>query len=248
MDVNMIVKFFKRFTFCFILTSLALVLMQGLRISAAAGKVSYTAIPYEQNNPNASLKVLFMGDSTAFGTGAANNRESTAGWFGQEYPGAMIQNLSENGLRLSGLVKKFNPEAKDHFNLIVMQIGANDILRFTAYRNIERDLLTLIDRAQSVADHVVILHSGNVGTAPVFGWPLNDIYTTRSRAVRQLYIKTAKEKGVIYVDLFQERTDDLFLTDINKYYSADRLHPSGQGYRWWYDHIRQALNDANVAL
>ena len=50
------------------------------------------------------------------------------------------------------------------------------------------------------------------------------------KKIREIYIKTAGENDVIYADLFQERVDDIFLTDIKLYYLADQFHPSSDGY------------------
>ncbi len=233
---------------CLAIAVIALIAFQAIRIAMNAGKLSYKQVPYEQHPANATLKVLFMGDSTVVGTGTISNNESTAGWFGQDFPSADIKNFSLNGRRIAGLINDFKPSIGDHYNLIVIQIGANDIMRFTSYKDIERDLSILIDRVKGLANHVVILHSGNVGLSPIFSWPFNSIFTQRSRDVRQIYLQKAKETGVLYVDLFQEREDDFFLKDINKYYSVDHLHPSGAGYRWWYDNIRKTLTQSGVKL
>jgi len=131
---------------------------------------------------------------------------------------------------------------------VVIQIGGNDIMKFTPFRSIDRDVTIVIEDAKRIARHVVILHSGNVGLAPFFIWPIDWIMTERARAVRRIYMKKAREEDVLYVDLFTERGNDLFLKDIPKYYSLDHLHPSGEGYRWWYERIRATLNGAGVVL
>jgi lysophospholipase L1-like esterase len=220
---------------------------QVARIHAAPGKVSQHQIPFERNDPQARLRILVLGDSTGVGTGARSNTESVAGWFGQDFPQAHIRNLSVNGERLSGMLETF-PAENAHYDLVLLQIGANDIIHLTKFKKIEREIATAVDRAKLIGDHVVIMHSGDVGLAPIFSWPLNHLYTDRTKVVRKIYMKTAKEKGVIYVDLFKERKDDLFLTDIDKYYAADHFHPSGQGYRFWYEEIRKTLKDNGVEL
>lgn len=220
---------------------------QALRIAAASGKLPYSIKPFQINNPSAKFRMLFLGDSTAVGTGASLNTESTAGWFGKDYPQAHIRNFSRNGLRIAGLLKKFNPPAKQFYSVVIIQIGGNDIMRFTPLGSIKRDLSVLIDRAKTVGRHVVILHSGNVGAAPIFVWPFDRILTERTRAVRALYVQLAQEKGVLYVDLFQEKENDPFLRDIGKFYAKDLLHPSGKGYRFWYGKIREALLKVGVS-
>ena len=46
---------------------------------------------------------------------------------------------------------------------------------------------------------------------------------------------------MIYVDLLAAKVSDLFLTDIGRYYSADLLHPSGEGYAVWYAEMKKVL-------
>ncbi|MBF0490332.1 MAG: SGNH/GDSL hydrolase family protein [Candidatus Omnitrophica bacterium] len=228
--------------------ALGLTGLQILKIREGVRKLSYHNKPFLLPNPQATLKFLFVGDSTALGTGAVDNKHSVAGWFGADFPLSDIKNVSANGKRLIDLVHDFPPYPGEHYDLVVVQIGANDIFKFSRFEDIEEQMTTVIQRAKTIASHVVILHSGNAGLAPIFIWPFDWIMTDRARHMRALYMRKAKEEGVLYVDLFTERGNDLFLKDIDKYYSADHLHPSGWGYRWWYERIRQTLDQAGVRL
>lgn len=221
---------------------------QALKIAAVTKGVSYESVPFNRNLQEPDLKFLFLGDSTAVGTGAANNQQSVAGYFAQDFQYAQVTNIGQNGKRIHELLAEIKDRTFDRYDLVVIQIGANDILKLTPYKNIEQDLSEIIQKAKTLGRHVVILHSGNVGIAPIFVWPVNQIMTERSRKVRDIYIRQAQELGVMYVDLFSERKDDLFLKDIAKYYSPDYLHPSGDGYRWWYERIRQTMQKAGVML
>jgi len=240
-------KLLRRFLLYLGLALVGLGGFQAARFVAYSGKVEYHLKSFERDDPAADLKILFLGDSTAVGTGAKTNSGSVAGYFGQDFPQAKIVNVSRNGLKIGELRRNF-PLVNGHYNLLVLQIGANDILRFTPYKEIEKDLSALVDRARMLAATVVILHSGNVGLAPVFSWPFNVIYTGRSRAVRDIYIRTARAKGVFYIDLFAEGKADPFTLDIDRYYAPDYLHPSTDGYRQWYEKIRLTLQHNGVIL
>ncbi|MBP6342727.1 MAG: SGNH/GDSL hydrolase family protein [Candidatus Omnitrophica bacterium] len=221
---------------------------QYLEIASVTKAVSYESVPFNRPLPAADLKFLFLGDSTAVGTGALSNQLSTAGYFGQDFPLAEVINYGVNGKRIRELLTDLETKKFGNFNLVVIQIGGNDIMKFTPYSNIEDDLLKVIQKAKTFGRHVVILHSGNVGTAPIFHWPFDYIMTQRTRKVREIYMRSAKTLGVIYVDLFAEKKDDVFLTDVTRYYSSDFLHPSGDGYRWWYDRIVETLKQHGVIL
>jgi lysophospholipase L1-like esterase len=221
---------------------------QTLRIWQYGPRADYRIRPFELHNPKSRLKILFLGDSTMVGTGTLDNTQSTAGWFGRAFPKAHIDNFSVNGLRLAGLLKIFHPPMWEHYNLAVAQIGANDIIHFTPLPAIREDINRLVDRLKPLADTVVIMHSGHVGLAPIFVWPANEILGWRSRQVRAIYMETARERGVLYVDLYADRANDLFLKDIERYYGQDLFHPSGEGYHYWYHRIRETLKDAGVRL
>jgi len=231
-----------------IVVAVVLTAAQILIICQNAKKKTYDMKPFIRHHPNARLKFLFMGDSTGVGTGAENNTQSVAGYFGQDFPDAQVDNDSYNGRKLDQLVAEFPAKTDLTYDLVVIQIGANDIMKFTPFRGIDRDITTVIGDAKRIGRHVVILHSGNVGLAPVFIWPFDWFMAERYRAVRRIYMKRALEYGVLYVDLFTERSNDLFLKDIPKYYCLDHLHPSGEGYKWWYERIRATLDGARVIL
>lgn len=221
---------------------------QIIAITLSVKSLSCRQVPFSRSLPQADLRFLFLGDSTAVGTGAVDNAHTTAGYFAGDFPNAEIINISRNGQRIHELLDGFDTQRLGQYDLAVLQIGANDILKFTPFTNIERDMQALIDKAETISRHVVILHSGNVGAAPIFRWPFDIIMTERSRRVRDIYMRLAKANGVYYVDLFQERNRDLFLKDVPKYYAPDLLHPSGDGYRWWYERIRQTLDEAGIVL
>ncbi len=235
--------------FCFLCLLSFLSGCQVLRLTQASREVSLELVPFEQIRRDAKLKILILGDSTAVGTGAKDNTESVAGWFGRDFPKAHIRNFGRNGQRLADLLKNFPSFSEEEkFDLVVLQIGANDVIHLTRLKHIKRNVTAVVDRAKTVGQQVVLMHSGDVGLAPIFSWPLNRLFSARTRALREIYLKVAKEKNVMYVDLFRERKGDLFLTDINKYYSVDRLHPSGAGYRYWYEEIRRTLVEHHVQL
>lgn len=230
------------------LTLAALTVRQLTVISLSTREVSYDQTPFNRPLNGSKLKFLFLGDSTAVGTGSGENSRSTAGYLGRDFPDAEIVNISHNGQKIHELLASFDGLNLGTFDLAVLQIGGNDILKFTPVKNIERDMRSLIEKAKTISRHVVILHSGNVGAAPIFRWPFDIIMTERSRRVRDIYLRLARAQGVYYVDLFQERGSDLFLKDIPKYYAPDYLHPSADGYRWWYERIRQTLDEAGIVL
>ena len=206
------------------------------------------AIPFEQNNPNADIKILFLGDSTAMGTGSKDNKLSTAGRFGTAFPDAHIINLAKNGQKVKDLLKSFDPAEYPDFDLVVMQIGANDVLKITNLKELERDFPLLIQKAKKSSKNVVLLTSGNIGSAPFFHWPFSKFYDVKTKKVVDYVVRMAKEEGASYVYLYTTKRDDPLLKDINRYYAEDLLHLTGEGYGVWYAKIRDAMKRDNIIL
>lgn len=204
-------------------------------------KIAKDAKTFERPMPGAPMRILVAGDSTAVGTGVTDPKDSIAGRLAQKYPTAEVVNVSINGLKLQGLVDLLATKNLGHFNLVVAQIGANDILRFTPLSEVERSLKTVLGRLTDLGDTVVILHSGNVGKAPFFPWYVRPFYSRRTMAVREIYLEETNRFQATYVDLATKKMDDLFANDPKRYYAPDYLHLTGEGYGLWYQAIIEAL-------
>ncbi len=227
---------------------LVLFVFQTGKIVLSANRTDYSAKPFERLDHPANFKVLFLGDSTAVGVGSGNPRNSTAGWFSQDFPEAGIENISQSGLRLAGLRGKLKLVKTGPYDLIVIQIGANDIMHLTPLNAVDRDIRFVLKTLTPQARQIIFLHSGDVGTAPIFIWPFTWIFSKRSYQVRAIYQKAAQDTQAFYVDLIGRKIDRVFGADQKKYYALDGLHLTGEGYRIWYRAIREKLNNAGSKL
>lgn len=201
-------------------------------------KLADNAIPYSQEGNG--MNILVLGDSTAVGTGVKDNQDSTAGRLGQKYKDAKITNLAKNGLRLEGLKEIINTQVKDeHYDLILVQIGANDIIRMKSMEDIETDIREILTSLR--ADKIIVLHSGNIGEAKFFPFYIRGILTKRSREARDIYTKVAKETNREYVNLFDSPIAKLLKEEPTTYYAEDYLHLTGEGYGLWFDEIEKHI-------
>jgi lysophospholipase L1-like esterase len=224
--------------FSFIIFGLGLLfLSQLVTIIHFSKKVSSHTLPFQKTNPTSTYKVLFAGDSTAVGTGTSNNTKSTAGWFSQDYPDASIENHSYNGMKLKGMIDVLTALKGRHFDLAVLQIGANDILYFTSLKSIQERQKEVLALSKQIADKVIILHSGDLGKAPLFFWPFTQIYTWRTMKVREIY-QANEDAKVGYVDIYSLEES---IKDKLKMYAPDNLHLNDEGYHIWYDFIKTKM-------
>lgn len=195
--------------------------------------------------PNPTHTILVLGDSTAVGTGATP-ASSTAGRLGNLYPHASVYNYAINGLQLAGLIKQMRePPVKDFANkkadILLLQIGANDLVYFTPLPQIERELTEVLQKAMGLGNKIIILHSGLAGTAPIFPFWIEWLWNRRAWAVRKIYMREAALYNARYVDIITSSSDANFQKDPKKYYAADMFHPSGNGYELWFEEIKKAL-------
>ncbi len=201
---------------------------------------------FERRITGGRPRILVLGDSTAVGTGVDDPSGSVAGHFGRDFPGAYIETHAVNGLKAAGLDDLFPQVPDQSFDLVLIQIGANDIIRGTPMHEFTASLTSVFTKAARAGKHVVALHSGNIGLAPMFPWPVSSILTARTRTYRQVYQRIAAEQGVVYVDLFEEAENDPFRGP--GYYASDHLHLTAKGYGYWYDEIRKTMDRAGIRL
>ena len=201
--------------------------------------ISASSTAFQAHNPAASVTILVIGDSTGVGTGADDPRDSVAGQVFRDHPHVRIENRAQNGARMAEVLTQIGAAGERDYSLILIQAGGNDILRWTNLVLLERHTEQLLLAARARARHVIFMSTGNVGLAPAFFWPLDRLYTARTRAVRALFMKLSDAAGVTYIDLFRDRSDDPFLMDPQRSYAADFLHPGGVGYGYWYGELKR---------
>ena len=196
---------------------------------------------YTQTPENSTMKILVIGDSTAVGTGAPYGH-SVAGYLGKDLPQATIVNDSKNGMKIEEFLTRLQARKDERYDLIVFQIGGNDIVRLTPTTDIENRLEQALTLTDTMASTTLVICSGNVGLAPTFKWPLSLLFEVRSKDVFKRYAETSlNHPKSHFINLYKNREDDIFLTDIPKYYAPDYFHPSGDGYAIWYAEVRKEL-------
>jgi lysophospholipase L1-like esterase len=198
-----------------------------------------SAVPYTQRGSGA--RVLFAGESTGVGTGARVPEESVAGLLGRDLPDAEIKNISRNGSRMSELHSALSSLSEEKFDMIVLQIGGNDILNFTSPASVRTELRGVLSEATKRSAHVYLMTTGDVGNAPAFGPLLSRLYTARTNELVPMFKEESKKTGVVYVDLFEPRETDPFFLEPLKYHAADGVHPSSDGYAIWYGKLRSSM-------
>jgi lysophospholipase L1-like esterase len=199
------------------------------------------ARPFSRNKSEAEMRILVIGDSTAVGTGASSPEHSLAGLLGTRFPEASIENRGVNGAKTHELIDRLKKLEGRRFDLMMIHIGGNDVVRFTERKELKHDIETVLRLAKLLADKIVLVSTGNVGTAKLLPFGMRWLFTWRTRQVREILKSAAAKQGASYADLFREHQQDPFALDPNTYYATDSFHPSDAGYLDWFELIKKEL-------
>lgn len=214
------------------------------RVSQSAELASRSQ-PFQQLPAQPSLRLLVVGDSTAVGTGADTAAQSVAGLLAKDRPRLLIENRARDGDKFADVLAQLDPPGR--FDIVLVQAGGNDIIRFTDMDSLRGTIDAVARRAAVLGDQVLLMPAGNVGNAPFFFAPWSWLMTRRAREMHTAVREVAQRRGASYVNLFHERGDDPFVRDPSLN-ANDGLHPSSAGYRVWFDQlVQQAGLDARLA-
>ncbi len=180
--------------------------------------------------------MLILGDSTAVGVGAEKKEDTTAGRLAAHIGATYAENYSVSGAKVADLQSQISQAKLDHYSVILIHIGANDIIRF---RSVKKSGEELRQAMQSLpeADKVLVATAGNVGGATFFPWFIRPLHTMINRTYHEAFSKIVGEEGGIYVNFYEDPKTDPFVKDPATYLAADGLHPSSDGYRLWHERI-----------
>lgn len=197
-------------------------------------QLGFSSKPYNSTTPQ-EKKILILGDSTAVGTGASAPEDTIAGRLAHDFPHSQIVNLAENGGLISDLTHQIAKVKNEHFDMIIISAGGNDVWHGTWTRTVERHLENVLLEATRISDHkVIFLVYNNIALAPI--WPLliQLFLRWRSKKVYGTIYQTTHKAKVPTIDLFTTTTDNPFLKNSRGLFARDGIHPNSRGYALWY--------------
>lgn len=196
--------------------------------------------PYQQQGTG-DKKLLILGDSTGYGTGARRSSESIAGLIGSTFPAVSIINKSVNG-RTAGELLKEVTRSQGSYDCILLQIGANDLLQGLAPSLIVETIEKISKELQVSSNQILVMTSGNIGAASRFSGVKRQTLTAAFRSFDQLMRgKSFETSNFTFVSLFTEPEHDPFILRPETYISIDGLHPTSAGYELWFQKLKPVL-------
>lgn len=182
------------------------------------------------------LRMAVLGDSLVAGLGASDERRSLPGQVAIKVSAATGRSVSVTGFGVSGAVtgdvlsRQLPEVASQAFDVIVIEIGSNDVTHRTSLRRVERQTRLMLKRARARAPIVVLGSSGRLNT-PNFLPPLRQIVMARATSVRARQVRIARDLDVPVVDVAREISPTYDRTAGSS--SRDAFHPSDIGYEIW---------------
>ena len=206
-----------------------------------SSKLVQVAVPYSLVSGDDSKTLLVLGDSTAVGVGSTHPTDTVGAQLAQLVSATYVENLAVSGAQVKDLSAQIKKASKDHYDFILLQIGANDILRLHSIEDVvsvlESDLLALTQRG----DHIIFITAGNVGAAPILPPPLRLFYTKTNLVYHEKFQALSEKHTIQYVNLYQDPKDDPFVQNPKKYFAGDSFHPSSAGYGLWFEKIKSTI-------
>ena len=200
-----------------------------------AGELARRSEPLQHTPPDATLRLLIVGDSTGVGTGASSPQASLAGLLAQAYPRLQIDNRARDGATFAGVIEQLEA-ATARYDLVLVQSGGNDVIRLRKLDDVRADVERVATLARARGQRVLLMPAGNVGNAPFFFPPASWLMTSRARSLHGFVREAATRHQAAYINLFKDKAKDPFAQqpELN---AADGLHPSDAGYRVWFDEL-----------
>lgn len=221
-----------------------------VRLIKKAKAMARTTQPYERHPRKTSRHILILGDSTMYGAGIDSPENTIGGLIAGKYPKASIETLAINGARIRNLRGQLKQAQYKHYDLIIIGIGGNDVMRFSNYAVLEQELGTFLNEASGVAERIVLCHSVNIGNIGFFTFPLNYLFDYRSRRLSQMYASMATSfASVLYVNFYRPMHDDHYdKTTRKSFVASDAFHANDYANQYFFDIIWSEMERSDPAL
>lgn len=221
----------------------------------SAGCRTTSATPFENPSREARqfgtsgspLTYVVMGDSTAAGQGGDYERGiavATATTLARDRRVSMT-NLAVSGARTNDVLRDQLAAAERlHPAVVLISLGANDVIHLTLLRSVRRDLLQIVRGLKSGNPSVAIVVTGSpdMGAPPRIPWLFRPIASCRTREINRVFTAVAADEGLTFAPIALE-TGPLFRRDHSLFFT-DRFHPNDRGYATWIPILNRALASA----
>ncbi|SDP45249.1 Lysophospholipase L1 [Nakamurella panacisegetis] len=180
---------------------------------------------------SATLRVGVLGDSIAYGQGAADPSEAVGARLMARFRAAdvdaVVQTFAVPQACSGDLAEQVLRATAWRIGLALVIIGANDLTQFVPTEQAARSLGTAVRSLRGAGARVVVTPAPDLSVVPGVPPEFRLLVRTGSAVLRQAQTEVARREGAVVADLAE--TVAAFALD-PALFSADRFHPSSAGY------------------
>lgn len=194
----------------------------------------------------APLRLTLLGDSAAAGVGVQSVAETVGGRLAARLAGegrrVRLSGAAIAGSRTGDLGPQVSRALLGRPDVAVLLIGTSDAMHASPLPVVRRHLGDAVRRLRGAGVNVVVGTCPDLGASRAFAQPLRALLAVRSRQLAAAQADAVRAAGGAPVDLGQ-LTGSVFRADPGTL-SADRFHPSADGYRLWAEAMLPAVREA----
>lgn len=191
----------------------------------------------------APLRLVMLGDSAALGVGVDRVADTVGGQLaallsgGESGKGGPVQAVALSSVGVAGsrssdlATQVARCLLGDRPDVAVILVGGNDAITLRRPADAAAYLGAAVRRLREAGVEVVVGTCPDLGAARAIAPPLRQVVGFLGRRVARAQVRAVHAAGGAVVDLAAE-TGPVFRADPNTL-SADRYHPSADGYRVW---------------
>lgn len=196
------------------------------------------------------LHIAVLGDSTVTGTGLDDVDDS--------WPRVVARRLSDRhqvvlrsfavgGAKSRDVLEDQVPVAEQHrYDLVIISVGSNDILRMVPVWQFERRLDEIVARLKDVSKSVILFGVGDLGSIPRLPYPIDRIANRSGHLADWVHRRVAERHRAAKVDQWT-LTTEAFNSGVHMF-SPDLFHPSPEGHLAWADAVMPTVESELAAL
>ena len=151
-------------------------------------------------------------------------------------------------MRVAGLRARLEAMPPDDYDVVVVHISGNDVVRFTSWDEFARDVEAIHNEAKKLGKAVIHIPTGLVGDSRLFPLPLSWLYNYRTLKARKIMIEIAQRTNTPFADILGLDKEGVIDYHGQKVFSFDRFHPGNYGYSQWNKAIIETMSRNNIVL
>jgi lysophospholipase L1-like esterase len=196
------------------------------------------------------LRYLVLGDSTAVAVGGTYERgiaRQTARHLAASRQ-VVMKNVAVSGARVHDVLVEQLPRVGSFVpDVVLLDVGANDVVHLTRAAPLERDLEAILQDLFSRNRNVTIVVTGSadMSSPPRIPRLLRGLSGHRTRVLNRVFERAVARHHLTCTPMARE-TGPAFKRD-HTLFDVDRFHPNDRGYELWIAVINAALDRAMAA-